>query len=174
MSNFDELRNIADGFLGQYPEDQAWNGSSFNWMRRLPPGSKNVVGRSMLASLLLQNGLTATLSSKRQLRVNGNGISFKMAMMWQVGIVKFQNIRGDLDFDFLFCLALYPTKAFGWLIPKEELWKDGKFNTAHAGLDDQHGGADAWIDIDPTNPAAWLAPYGGTIEQAIATAKKSL
>ena len=173
MSNFDELRNIADGFADQYPEDQAWNGSSFNWMRRLPPGRKNVVGRSMLASLLNQNGLTAMLSSNRQLRVNGNGISVKLAMMWEDGIVKFQNIRGDLDFDFVFCLALYPHQAFGWVIPKAEIWKDGKFNVANAGITDQHDGADAWLDIDPANPAPWLAGYGGTIDQAIAIAKKS-
>ena len=174
MSNFDELRNIADGFLGQYPEDQAWNGSSFNWMRRLPPGSKHVVGRSMLAALLNMNGLTATLSKRGQIRVNGNGVSFKMAMMWEAGIVKFQNIRGDVDFDFLFCLALYPGKAFGWLIPKGEIWKDGKFNTANAGITAQHNGADAWIDLDPENPAPWLMGYGGTVDQAIVIARKSL
>ncbi len=174
MSNFDELRNIADGFSGQYPEDQAWNGSSFNWMRRLPPARKNVVVRTMLAALLNHNGLSAMLSTKRQLRLNGNSISIKMAMMWETGIVKFQNFRGDLDFDFVFCLALYPTKAFGWIIPKHEIWKDGKFNTANSGIDDQHEGADAWLDIDPTSPAAWLSAYGGTIDQAIAAAKKSL
>jgi hypothetical protein len=174
MSNFDELRNIADGFAGQYPEDMAWNGSSFNWMRRLPAPRKNVVVRTMLAALLSLNGLTATLGSKRQIRVNGNGISIKMAMMWEAGIVKFQNFRGDLDFDFVFCLALYPTRAYGWIIPKDEIWKNGKFNTANAGITSQHRGADAWLDIDPVKPAPWLAAYGGTIDQAIAIAKKSL
>ena len=174
MSNFDELRNIADGFLGKYPQDQAWDGSSFNWMRRLPPGSKHVVGRSMLAALLNMNDLTATLAKKRQIRVNGNGIAFKMAMMWEAGIVKFQNIRSDADFEFLFCLALYPTRSYGWLIPRDEIYKDGKFNTANEGITDQHGGADAWIDVDPDAPAAWLAAYGGTIDQAIAHAKKAL
>ena len=128
----------------------------------------------MLAALLNMNNLTATLAKKGQIRVNGNGISFKMAMMWEAGIVKFQNIRGDADFEFLFCLALFPGKSFGWLVPKDEIWKDGEFNTANAGITDQHGGADAWLDIDPENPAAWLAPYGGTIDQAIAISKKSL
>ncbi len=97
-----------------------------------------------------------------------------MAMMWEAGIVKFQNIRGDADFDFLFCLALFPGKAFGWLIPKDEIRKDGIFNTANAGITDQHGGADAWIDVDPENPAPWPAAYGGTIDQARTVTKKSV
>lgn len=173
MSNFDELRNIADGFLGQYPEDQAWSGSSFNWMRRLPPGSKHVIGRSMLAVLLNTNGLTANLH-KSQIRVNGNGISVKVALMWNEGIIKFQNI-GDTDFDYLFCLALYPQKVFGWIIPKAELWKDGKVSKAnHPSVTSQHKGADCWVHIDPANPSPWLKAYGGTIDQAIGVAKKSL
>jgi hypothetical protein len=173
MSNFDELQNIANGLLGKYPEDQAWNGSSFNWMRRLPPGSKHVVGRSMLAVLLNQNGMTATFH-KSQIRVNGNGISVKVALMWQDGIIKFQNIR-DTNFDHLFCFALYPQKAFGWLIPKNELWVGAKVNKAHhPSVTSQHRGADCWVHIDPADPKPWLKAYGGTIDQAMAVAKKSL
>jgi hypothetical protein len=167
MSYFDELRNAADGFLGQYPEDQAWNGSSFNWMRRLPPGSKHVIGRSMLAVLLNTNGLTATFY-KNQIQVNGNGISVKVGMMWREGI-------RDTKFDYVFCLALYPQKAYGWLIPKTELWSDDKVSKVHhPSVTSQHKGADCWVHIDPANPSPWLKSYGGTIDQAIAIAKKSL
>ena len=88
---------------------------------------------------------------------------------------QFVSVGGGLGRDGRQCithlLALYPKKAFGWVIPKEEIWKDGKFNTANAGLDDQHDGADAWIDIDPNDPADWIKGYGGTIDQAIAIAK---
>jgi hypothetical protein len=105
--------------------------------------------------------------------VNGNGISVKVAMMWQKGTIKFQNIK-DTNFDFVFCLALFPDGAYGWLIPKEEIWKEGKVNIGNSGVTRQHKGADAWVHIDPDKPRAWLKPYGGTIDQAIAIAKKSL
>jgi hypothetical protein len=172
MSNFDALKTIANQLLTNYPESQAWNESSFRWIREQAPGTKHVIGRMMLAVLLNSNGLTATFL-RGQIRVNGNGISVKVAMMWEKGTIKFQNIR-DIDFDFAFCLALYPNKAYGWLIPKEEIWKQGKVNTANPGIKDQHEGADAWVHIDPEDPRAWLKPYGGTIDQAIAIAKKSL
>jgi len=127
----------------------------------------------MLAVLLNGNGLTATFY-RSQIRVNGNGISVKVAMMWEEGIIKFENIR-DIDFDFLFCFALYPNKAYGWLIPKRELWKDGKVNKAHyPSVTSQHKGADCWVHIDPENPSPWLKSYGGTIDQAIEIVKKSV
>ena len=173
MSNFDALKVIANQLLKNYPESQAWNESSFRWIREQAPGTKHVIGRSMLAVLLNGNELTATLS-RGQIRVNGNGISVKVAMMWEKGIIKFQNIR-DIDFDFAFCFAMYPNKAYGWLIPKSEIWKQGKVNTraTRASLASMREPT-RLIHIDPENPRAWLKPYGGTIDQAIAIAKKSL
>lgn len=173
MSNIAALKNIADILLKEYPENEAWKGSSFIWIQQKGPGRKHVICRTMLAFLLNANGLTATFY-KGQIRVNGNGIAVKTAMMWEEGIIKFQNIRADVDFEFLFCFALFPQKAFGWLIPREAILKDGKFLTGKKGLDDQHEGADAWIDVDPNNPPAWLNKYGGTIDEAVAVAKTSL
>ena len=95
-------------------------------------------------------------------------------MMWKEGTIKFQNIR-DTNFDYVFCLALYPQKAYGWLIPKTELWSNGKVSKVHhPSVTSQHKGADCWVHIDPSKPSPWLKAYGGTIDQAIAVARKAL
>lgn len=98
--SFAALEKIADALISRYPESQAWNDSRFRWIRLLPPGSKHVVGKDMLTALIEIYGLTPTLY-RRQVRVNGNSISVKVAMMWDQGIIKFQNTR-DTEFDFVF------------------------------------------------------------------------
>jgi hypothetical protein len=170
--SFAALEQISNVLVSEYPESKAWNDSPFRWIRLLPPGSKHVVGRDMLTALIDFHGLTPTLY-RGQVRVNGNGISVKVAMMWEEGIMKFQNIR-DTEFDFVFCLALYPHKAYGWVIPKIEVWEDQAVKTRNAGITSQHKGADAWIHIDPNNVQGWLQPFGGTIDQAMEVLKKSV
>jgi len=100
-------------------------------------------------------------------------ILVKTSLMWNKGSIKFQNIR-DNEFDFVLCLGIYPHKAFGWLIPKNEIWVNGAILKDRPGIKSQHKGADAWVHIDPDNVQAWLKPYGGTIDEMIKVAKKSL
>jgi len=170
--SFTALEQISNLLVSEYPESKAWNDSPFRWIRLLPPGSKHVVGRDMLTSLIALYGLTPTLY-KGQVRVNGNGISVKVAMMWEEGIIKFQNIR-DSKVDFIFCLALYPHSAYGWLIPAAEVWNDGNVRNDRPGVTGQHKGADAWLHVDPTNVPDWLKPYGGTIDQAMEVLETSV
>ncbi len=95
-------------------------------------------------------------------------------MKWQGDIVKFQNIR-DIAFDHVLCIALYPQGAYAWLIPKSEIWLNGKIRTDQAGVTSQHKGADAWINVDPKNAqTTWLGAYGGTLEDMINVAQKEL
>lgn len=170
--SFKMLQQITDNLISEYPESQAWSDSPFSWIRHLPPGSKGVIGRHIGSGLLQSYGLTPTART-HQLRVNGQGIIVRVAMIWEKGLMKFQNIR-DGNFDHVLCFGLCPHAAFAWLIPKNQIWVDHAIRTDRPGITRQHKGADAWISIDPDNVRAWLKPYGGTIEQAMTLAKKSL
>jgi len=147
--SFATIEGITNSLISEYPESQAWNASPFSWIRHLPPGSKNVVGRHVATGLLQAYGITAT-SHTQQIRVNGQGISVKVALKWQQGIIKFQNIR-DTNFDYALCLGLYPNRAFGWLIPKSEIWLDHSIRKDRSGVTSQHKGADAWVHVNPEN-----------------------
>lgn len=170
--SFKTLVAITDDLVKYYPKNTAWQSSSFNWIRGLPPGSKGTVGRNIATGLFNHYGLTAT-THKSQIRVNGNGISVKLALMWDSGVLKFQNIR-DTDFDFALCLGLYPSHAFGWLVPKGEIWANHAVRNDRPGITRQHKGADAWIHIEPKSPHKWLEPFGGSIDDLVHVAKHSL
>jgi hypothetical protein len=94
-------------------------------------------------------------------------------MKWQGNSVKFQNIR-DTQFEHVLCVALYPKDSYAWLIPKAEIWQNGKVRTDRTGIKPQHKGADAWITVDPKNVHTWLKPYGGTIQEMVKVAEVEL
>src|ERR1700744_3120371 len=104
------LETITNSLISEYPESKAWADSPFAWIRHLPPGSKGGIGRAIASGLLQGYGITAT-AHRHQLRVNGQGLIIRVAMMWETGIIKFQNIR-DIDFDPILCFGIYPHKAF--------------------------------------------------------------
>lgn len=170
--SFTTIEEIAADLRSEYPENQAWATSSLNWIRALPPASKGTVGRDIASGLLQHCDLTVS-ASKKTLQVNGNRISVKTSLMWEAGFVMFQNIRNS-NADFLLCLGLYPGKSFGWLIPQGEVWLDGAIRTDRHGVTAQHKGADAWLEIHPDDPDAWVKPYGGTTDELMEVAKASL
>jgi hypothetical protein len=171
--SFNKLVDITNGLIPDYPESEAWADSPFNWIRSLPPNSKWSIARIALCGLFQHYGLTAT-TYRHQIKVNSMGLLHRIALMWETGAIKFENIRRDTNFDFVLCLALYPHTAYGWLIPKSEIWVDGAIRTGRPGITSQHKGADAWVHIDPANPHSWLKKYGGTIDEMIAVAQKNL
>ena len=86
---------------------------------------------------------------------------------------KFQNIR-DNNFDHPLCIALYRKSAYAWLVPKGEIWANGKVRKDRLGVKAQHKRADASIHVDPKNVQPWLQPDGGTIDDMIKVAKHEL
>ncbi len=90
--SFNILEKISASLSAEYPEDQAWANSSFAWIRTLPPASKGTVGRNLATGLLQHYGFTVS-ASKHCIGVNGQRISVKTSLMWEAGVVKFQNIR---------------------------------------------------------------------------------
>lgn len=172
MNNFKTVVSITNDFIAEYPQSTAWQDSPFNWIRCLPPGSKGVIGRAIGSGLLQSNGFTVTARTN-QLRVNAQGILVRIALMWEEGVLKFQNLR-EPDFDHVLCFGLCPNEAFAWFIPKEEVWKDGTVRTDNAGVTAQHKGADAWISINLSSVPLWLKPYGGTLDEMVKVAKTAL
>ena len=161
--SFDTLVSITNDLEPQYLHSSIWQGSPFAWIVSLPPGSKGAIGRDIISGLMQANGLTPGLRGF-SLVVNGQDVVVKTAMLWDQGVLKFQNIA-DTQFDHVICLGLFPTSAMGWIIPKSEIWSNGSIRTDRAGVTSQHEGADAWISFEPASIPDWLMPYGGSIEQ---------
>lgn len=170
--SYKTLVAITDSLIGRYPANTAWKDSPFNWIRGLPPASKGAIGRDIGSGLLYAYGFTPG-AYRYELRVNGQGVLVRVGMKWEGNIVKFQNLR-DIKFDHVLCVALYPKSVYAWLIPKDEIWQNGKVRTDRPGIKAQHKGADAWIHVDPKQVSPWLQPYGGTIDDMIKVAKHAL
>ena len=105
------------------PEDAAWLGSPFNWIREHSSGTKGAIGRDLASSILGEISSPVTRDGL-VLEVAGKRIRVKFSMAWDLASFRFQQVR-DEDFDFVFCLGLYPDAAFGWFIPKDEFYVDG-------------------------------------------------
>ena len=170
--SFKTLVKITDSLIPKYPASTAWNDSSFNWIRGLPSARKGAIGRDIGSGLLYAYGFTPG-AYRYELLVNGQTVLVRVAMKWEGNTVKFQNIR-DNTFDHALCIALYPKSAYAWLVPKGEVWANGRVRKDRLGVKAQHKGADAWIHVDPKNVQPWLQPYGGTIDDMIKVAKHEL
>jgi len=166
------LEKITGTLKAKYPASKEWDSSEFDWIRGLPPASKGVIGRYVGYALLQHYGLTVT-AYKYELRINGQGVLVRMGTKWVGNVLKFQNIRNN-PFDHVLCIGLYPKSAYAWLVPKDEIWKDGVVRDDRDGVKKQHKGADAWISVDPKKVQDWLEPYGGTIDEMIKVAKTNL
>lgn len=142
-----------------------WVDSPFRWIRTLAPRTKGKVGERISAGLVEARGVVVTKSTSSDAdRVfNGVPIEIKTSTLWDTGTYRFQQIRPDQEWDVLWCLGLSPHAVHCWAIPKQ---------VAVAYAPGQHSGQDAsetlWLEIDPADPAAWLAPYGSTVARAVA------
>jgi len=168
--SFENLRKITNDLKNNYPEDVSWKESEFEWIKCLPPGSKGKIGRDIVTGLFQYEGHDVTYN-KQQLHINGADVNVRLALMWEEGIVVFEN-NTDGDYDAIVCIGILPNSAVGWIIPKAEVWKDGKVNTENSGITAQHKGADAWIHVKLASVQPWLKPYGGTLEEMLTAAKK--
>lgn len=171
--SFSILVGITDDLKPEYPENPAWNNSAFKWLRCLPPGSKGRVGRDIATGMLRSYGFTPMTGKNTTILVNGSTVEVRFALMWDNGIIKYENIR-DRKFDYILCFALLPSDALAWLIPKEQIWKDSSIRKDVVGIKSQHKGADAWLTINPHEPHLWLKQFGGTLEEMIQAAQSSL
>jgi hypothetical protein len=166
VSDFELLSTAANYIKPDLEDDfDGWNGSPFEWVLRLPPGSKGKLGKKLVYQWCALKGLAVDRSpdSQADMLINGHRVEVKFSTLWKTGIYKFQQIR-DQNYEYCVCLGVSPNEAHCWVISKAILRQNV---IGHLG---QHTGAEgrdtAWFPVYPHNPPDWLAPCGGTLEQA--------
>lgn len=166
---FDQMAGL-NGALRQKMERAGggWEHSPFAWIRQQPSRRVGAIGEAFARALLAADGFTMdkAQSSEHDMRADGKRLEVKFSTQWETGRYKFQQIR-DQAYDGALLLGLSPQTAHAWFVPKLVLmaaWKAGH-------LVGQHGGSGAketaWIEVDPGNVPAWLAPYGPTLDVAL-------
>jgi hypothetical protein len=182
--------NVSYGLLAEqsavihqkYPEakteeDEAWEGSPFDWFRKKPSATKGKIGRDLAAFLIETSGFAVSRVGMG-LEAEGKTIRVKLSLMWGAGSLTFEQIKDD-PFDYLLCLGLYPGDSYGWFIPKKEMIVDGDAQDRD-GFSGQHvqpgeKPSDFWLQgLDPLDPHEWLKEYGGTTDKLIKIIQKTL
>lgn len=147
-------------------DHDAWDGSPFAWIRNQKSGRVGKIGEQIVSGFLAARDFDIAHSgdSEADRLVNGHRVEIKFSTLWKSGVYKFQQIR-DQRYEFAICLGVSPFDAHCWVIPKPVLLEHviGKLG--------QHGGSGgkdtAWISFRPTKVPGWLAPYGGTLGEAV-------
>ena len=165
-SDFNLLATAANYIKGDLEADYAaWTGSPFEWVLKLPQGSKGKLGKHLVLQWCALKGLSVDrcLDSEADMQVNGHRVEIKFSTLWKVGIYKFQQIR-DQNYEYSICLGVSPYEAHCWVVSKAIL---RQYVIGHMGQHTGSGGQEtAWFPVNQHNPPEWLAPCGGTLEQA--------
>jgi hypothetical protein len=166
VSDFDLLATAANYIKNDFQQDDlAWEGSPFEWVLELPPGSKGKLGKQLVFQWCALKGLAVDRSpdSEADMLINGHRVEIKFSTLWKVGIYKFQQIR-EQNYEYSVCLGISPFEAHCWVVSKSIL----RLNVIghlgqHTGLAGQET---AWFPVNPNKPPDWLIPCGGTLDQA--------
>ncbi len=139
-----------------------WVGSPFEWIMALPSRTKGRVGELLVENWLKEIGhrVGKPTNSGHDRTVDGRKVEVKVSTLWADNdTYTFQQLR-DQDYEFVFLLGLSPNRVDGWFAPKEIVFE-------HAVP--QHGGATGvdtrWLTFIAASPPAWLAEYGGTLNE---------
>jgi hypothetical protein len=171
VSDFDLLATAANYIRADFQEEYlAWQGSPFEWVLKLPPGSKGKLGKQLVFQWCALKGLAVDRSpdSEADMLINGHRVEIKFSTLWKVGIYKFQQIR-EQNYEYSVCLGISPFEAHCWVVSKSIL----RLNVIghlgqHTGLSGQET---AWFPVNPNKPPDWLIPCGGTLDQAFLVLK---
>jgi hypothetical protein len=172
-SDFDLLASAANYIKGDLEKSYvAWKDSPFEWVLRLPPGSRGKLGKQLIFQWCALKGLAVDRSpdSEADMLINGHRVEIKFSTLWEAGIYTFQQIR-DQNYEYCVCLGISPFEAHCWVVSKPIL---KQYVIGHLGQHTGAGGQDtAWFSVVPNKPTDWLSPCGGTLEKAF-TVLKSL
>jgi len=144
---------------------EAWAESPFEWVLKLPAGSKGKLGKHLIYQWCAVKGLSVDRSPdpEADMLVNGHRVEVKFSTLWKVGIYKFQQIR-DQNYEYSVCLGISPFEAHCWVISKTIL---KKYVIGHMGQHTGQAGQEtAWVSVNPDKPLDWLKECGGTLDQA--------
>ena len=172
VSDFELLATAANYIRADFQEDHsAWDGSPFEWVLKLPPGSKGKLGKQLVYQWCALKALAVDRSpdSEADMLINGHRVEIKFSTLWKAGIYKFQQIR-EQNYEYSVCLGVSPFEAHCWVVSKSILRQNviGHLGQ-HTGLSGQDT---AWFPVNPNKPPAWLSPCGGTLDQAFTVLKK--
>ena len=165
-SDFNLLATAANYIKNDLVRDyRAWEGSPFEWVLKLPPGSKGKLGKQLVYQWCALKGLSVDRSpdSEADMLINGHRVEVKFSTLWKAGIYKFQQVR-DQNYEYSVCLGISPLEAHCWVISKAVL---RQHVIGHLGQHTGLGGQEtAWFPVSPQTPPEWIIPYGGTLDQA--------
>jgi hypothetical protein len=164
--DFEHMVQASMDLAIEHPEIQDWEGSPFEWILAVPPGTRGKVGRQLVAAWAKKSGFPVRMVTEDKqlyLQIGGQLVQVKMSTLWKSGIYRFQQIR-DKDYDYCLCLGISPRDVHVWLLPKEAL------DLHVIGQLGQHTGADSletyWFDAGPGAVQPWLEPYGNQLSDA--------
>ena len=165
-AEFELLASAAKFIQSEFEKETSpWTGSPFEWVKKLSSASKGKLGKRLVYQWCALKGLSIDNSpdSQADMLVNGHRVEIKFSTLWETGIYKFQQIR-DQNYEYAVCLGISPFNAHCWVASKTLL------KTHVIGHMGQHTGSSsqetAWFAVNPQSPPAWLASYGGTLDQA--------
>jgi hypothetical protein len=171
VSDFELLATAANYIRADFKQDDlAWQGSPFEWVLKLPPGSKGKLGKQLVFQWCALKGLAVDRSpdSQADMLINGHRVEIKYSTLWKTGIYRFQQLR-DQNYEYSVCLGISPFIAHCWVISKAIL---KQHVIGHLGQHTGSGGKEtAWFPVNPDKPPEWLAPYGGTLDRAFLVLK---
>lgn len=166
VTDFDLLQTAANYIKPELENElRMWSNSPFNWIIRLPSGTKGKLGKKLISQWCALKGLAVDRSpdSEADMLINGYRIEVKFSTLWQKGIYKFQQLR-DQNYDFCICLGISPFLAHCWVIDKKILLQNV---IGHLGQHTGVSGKDtAWFTVNPNNPPGWLIGCGGSLNEA--------
>lgn len=169
---FAELATLGNALSQSYQNaDDPWADSPFFWLRQRSSRQIGAIGEKLIEDWLISNGIPVTRppDSDADRIIAGHRAEIKLSTLWASGRYKFQQLR-DQNYEFAVLMGISPHDAHCWVIPKKDLlrlWKTERVISAQH--NSGHGGTDtAWMDVDPANPPEWLAPFGGTLDEALA------
>lgn len=159
------LDRISETLAASYVGNGAdpWEGSPFAWILSRTSRQKGKIGEELVAAWLTEAGFSVERSpdSEADRIVNGKRVEIKLSTLWGNGSYVFQQLRNQ-NYDAIICIGLSPDAAHAWVMRKSEI----PFDT----LRHQHAGASGsdtwWLPVKPDFVPEWLAPYGGTLEEA--------
>ena len=150
--DFDLLASAATYIKNDLESDiAAWKNSPFEWILKLPAGSKGKLGKHLISQWCAVKGFSVDRSpdSEADMLINGHRVEIKFSTLWKTGIYRFQQLR-DQNFEYSVCLGISPFEAHCWVISKSVL---KQYVIGHMG---QHTGSSgketAWLAVKPHKP----------------------
>jgi hypothetical protein len=143
--------------------EEEWAASPLNWIRQVPSShKKGKIGESLVTEWARGAGFDVgpRLHRGHDCVIQGLKVEVKLSLRWNNGTFTFLGLR-DFDYDVAALLAIAPTEAYLWIVPKQILL---------ANVFSQRRGASGrgsqWFKFPTDRPPEWLRRWGGTFAAA--------